>query len=444
MRQKRHFHAIVLVALLILAGCTTAAWAHQAVAVIPLMSAAKPLQNIVTVAKSGGDFTDPVAAVASITDANENNPYLVYIAPGDYPLTQTLVMKPFVDLRGSGRLATTLSGAISTADPLTSAIVKLANSSVLASLAIGNEGGGAFSVGIASDTPPVSVVDHPFVKQVTIVASGAATNVGAAFKTAKVSIEGADISTEGGNISLGILAEENSELLIKNTVIAVINGTANIAVNIGNSAASLDSVTASASGGIDHKALSVTVAGAGSYEILVKDSLLLAGDGVDDQQNYALDLLGPVDAHLLRVEVIAKPTSAGSASESIGLRMHSMNELLIVSSDISGASKSLEMEGQSVAVNKSSLIGAVMFATTYSSTVFHSLIGGNVITAGTDLEFYHVYQKGTNDGTGDFNAANSVLSEPPTRGGTDILHCVNSSYGFFPLDNSCIASAPIP
>lgn len=40
--------------------------------------------NIVTVGKSGADFTSVKAAVDSITDASETNPYLVRIGPGTY------------------------------------------------------------------------------------------------------------------------------------------------------------------------------------------------------------------------------------------------------------------------------------------------------------------------------------------------------------------------
>ena len=71
--------------------------------VIPLDSAKKKLVHIVTVPVGDGDFTDPVAAVDSITDASAAKPYLVMIGPGVYTLTRTLVMKPFVTITGSGQ-----------------------------------------------------------------------------------------------------------------------------------------------------------------------------------------------------------------------------------------------------------------------------------------------------------------------------------------------------
>lgn len=73
-------------------------------------------QNIVLVAPSGGDFTDPVSALEAIGTtlpaATAGNRYLVKITPGRYTVLSPVVMQPFVDLEGSGTKTTILRGAL--------------------------------------------------------------------------------------------------------------------------------------------------------------------------------------------------------------------------------------------------------------------------------------------------------------------------------------------
>ncbi len=60
--------------------------------------------NIIQVAKNGAAFHSIQAALDSITDATEDNPYLVYVAPGVYE--EQIDMKPFVDIEGAGEALT--------------------------------------------------------------------------------------------------------------------------------------------------------------------------------------------------------------------------------------------------------------------------------------------------------------------------------------------------
>ncbi len=72
--------------------------------------------NIITVAKFGGDYTNPLHAVGSIFDASRGNPYVVFVAPGKYQLgTTPLYMKPHVSLVGSGQKATYIIGRVDSA-----------------------------------------------------------------------------------------------------------------------------------------------------------------------------------------------------------------------------------------------------------------------------------------------------------------------------------------
>ena len=57
--------------------------------------------NVVSVAKKGGDFASVKAAIDNITDASTTNRYNVQVGPGVFT-EDTIVMKPFVSIRGSG------------------------------------------------------------------------------------------------------------------------------------------------------------------------------------------------------------------------------------------------------------------------------------------------------------------------------------------------------
>ena len=65
--------------------------------------------HLVVVAKSGGDYTTIQAAIGSISDAAEDNPYLVWVAPGVYE--EQVTMAPYVHVQGAGQGATVITKA---------------------------------------------------------------------------------------------------------------------------------------------------------------------------------------------------------------------------------------------------------------------------------------------------------------------------------------------
>jgi hypothetical protein len=104
-------------------------------------------QNVVVVAKSGGDYTSVQAAIDSITDAAASNPYLVWVAPGVYQ--EQVTMKPFVHLQGAGQEATVISSTANSVDwPPTQATLLLASDTSLRYLTVGNGGVGARNVAL--------------------------------------------------------------------------------------------------------------------------------------------------------------------------------------------------------------------------------------------------------------------------------------------------------
>lgn len=145
---KRPLQIVIL--FLFGAICCSPLLAQSSVVVIPLFGDdPTPLKNIITVSPENGDFTDPVAAVASIPTAGPDapsvgNPYLIAIGPGVYPLPSQLVMQPYVSVVGSGIKNTTLTGSVShPSDNASSALVVAANQASLSQLSIINDSTGA-------------------------------------------------------------------------------------------------------------------------------------------------------------------------------------------------------------------------------------------------------------------------------------------------------------
>jgi hypothetical protein len=114
--------------ILIFAAFSMGAHAQTKVVAIPMSGDdLKPLANIITVAKENGDFDGPVAAINAIGNslpiANEENPYLIVIAPGVYNLSEQLVMKEYVSVSGSGQHVIKLTGSIASSGGTSSALV---------------------------------------------------------------------------------------------------------------------------------------------------------------------------------------------------------------------------------------------------------------------------------------------------------------------------------
>ena len=104
-------------------------------------------QNVIIVAKSGGDYTSVQAAIDSITGAAADNPYLVWVAPGVY--SEAVTMKPYVHMQGAGQEAAVItSTASSSAWPPTQATLVLASDASLRDLTVGNSGAGNFNAAL--------------------------------------------------------------------------------------------------------------------------------------------------------------------------------------------------------------------------------------------------------------------------------------------------------
>ncbi len=173
------------------------------------------LKNVVTVSASGADFTDPIAAIASITDAAADNPYLVVIGPGVYALTTTMTMKPYVSVAGSGQQVTKLMGEVSHVDSFyMSFLVVVADNTTLRDLTVVNTGDGGIATAIFTE------YSSSIIQDVTALCSN-------------------------GNINFGIATYDSSSNLI-NVTGKAFNGNNNVGVDIACSSVTMNNVYAEA------------------------------------------------------------------------------------------------------------------------------------------------------------------------------------------------------
>lgn len=223
------------------------AMAEDRVVVIPLFCGGEALKNVVTVAKANGNFTDPVAAVNSISDASAANPYIVVIGPGIYSLTQTLVMKQYVDIVGSGENVTKITGAISTNDDdISSTLIFGANNATLSSLTMENTGGHWYSFALYNSNA------SPTISNVTAIASWASIDNycvrNVLSSPVMTNVTAISVPSDAGK-SIGVYNTSNSSPTMTNVIANASGGTDNYGIWNASSSPTMINVTATASGG---------------------------------------------------------------------------------------------------------------------------------------------------------------------------------------------------
>ena len=158
---------------------------------------------------------DPVQAgrvlrqtVAGIVDASASNPYLVKIEPGIYDLeANSVFMRPYVDIEGSGEGVTTITAALGTG----SGAVVGANNAELRYLTVKNTGEpNQQVVAIFSETA------SPRLSHVTAMASGGSENYGIHTSNGSPVLSYVTASATGGGQSFA-LANYNSVMTVLNS-----------------------------------------------------------------------------------------------------------------------------------------------------------------------------------------------------------------------------------
>ena len=228
----------ILTALLVLTVFSTLVYADFYV--IPV---AQKMKNVVTVAKSGGQFTDVKAAIDSITDASADNPYLVCIGPGVYTVSSQIHLKAYVTVMGSGREATLLRGAISTESLDTSSIILGADNATLANLGVENTGGSTYSVGIYNN------LDSPVLDDIAVTVSGGTANRALYNYSSSPTMCNVSATASGGTSSSSGISNYYSSPTMTNVTASASGGTDNHGIYNQSSSPTMTNVTAAGSGG---------------------------------------------------------------------------------------------------------------------------------------------------------------------------------------------------
>jgi len=217
------------------------AWAQD----FYVIAVGRKLKNVVTVAKSGGQYTDVKTAIDSIGNASPDNPYLVYIGPGVYTVTSQIQLKAHVTVMGSGRKATLLRGTISSDDVSSSAIILGADNATLTQLSVENTGGSNhYSVGIYNSQ------GSPVQDKIAVNVSGARCNYGICNSSSSPTMTNVTATGSGGSYGIGVQNSFQSSPIMTNVTATGSGDTENFGVrNGGSSSPTMTNVTATGSGG---------------------------------------------------------------------------------------------------------------------------------------------------------------------------------------------------
>jgi len=242
---------------------------------LDLSTVQKKYARVAVVALTGGDYTDPVAAV---TDSNSwcpsrsaDNRCLLTIMPGRYEVgSNTLIMRQYMDIVGAGINNTIISGSVtnSSTSPPANGIINAANDCELRDLTVTNSATGAYVAAIVNDSNSLRITNikaattgaaitaygmynyfaSPMLSHLTASSSGAGDSYGLYNFHSSPTISNSTISGSGINSSYGVMDENASPIIVDSTVQAL-NATNNYAMfNTSSSTVTLKNVTAFATG----------------------------------------------------------------------------------------------------------------------------------------------------------------------------------------------------
>jgi hypothetical protein len=189
-------------------------------------------------------------ALAGITDATSAKPYVIRVSPGTYDLGATgLVMKPYVDIEGSGQQNTILRGSGNNTGN-TTAVLTGAFPAELRDLEVVSVGAGfTNSIAVLLSGNSTSL------RNVTLVSSNATTTWGIRCVSADPTLENLNLVISGGTTSYGIAMTGTGGLAptIRRAIISLSGATTGYGIHTAQSAIPVirdaDISVVSASGG---------------------------------------------------------------------------------------------------------------------------------------------------------------------------------------------------
>jgi hypothetical protein len=204
--------------------------------------------GVAVVAKSGGDYTDPVQAMVHSDQwcgtPSATNPCLLRIMPGNYTTTTTIPMKSYVDIEGSGENVTKLEGNFSFFSAYNGLVTGASNAEIRF-LTVENTGGEwGYSIAICNYSA------SPGITNATAIASGGSDNYGVHnISNSSPAMTNVTATASGGNYSFGVRNYISSPKMTN--VTATASGGTNGTDGVRNefSSPTMTNVTATASGG---------------------------------------------------------------------------------------------------------------------------------------------------------------------------------------------------
>jgi hypothetical protein len=211
----------------------------------PGVDAVSPAQ-VVRVATSGGDFTSPSAALASITDASAAKPYVIKIAPGVYTETSTVTLKDHVDIEGSGQRVTTLICDCA-ASSFPGAFVSAGNiTAEIRHVTIENTGAGGYATGLATD----GVTDGSFSMLHVTISATAVSNSYGVYNNASSAVMNHVTATATAVANGRAIYNTNSSPVMNRVTATATDSNDSYGVFNSSSSPLMNNVTATATGGI--------------------------------------------------------------------------------------------------------------------------------------------------------------------------------------------------